>query len=196
MEPSENQATLPLMASARGSRNRPVFFAATSGLACFVLACLLIVTDNAGGLTLAIIGAFFWFLAGAGNRLQYLVLKAFGAHLEARLAEKEHGDEFAEAAREAPDSVLEALIPLLREDVASDVLELPSAYAGKRLVDPELAWLRPELNVTVFAINRPGDGDAWTGGGRVSTLPLPAGTKLAVLGEAPDIAAAITRLSS
>jgi hypothetical protein len=177
------------------SANRPVFFAATSGLASFTLGCLLIATGTTGGLTLAVLGTFLWFLAGAANRLQHLVLKAFGAHLEARLAEKEHGDEFADAAKNAPDSVLEAVIPLLREDVASDVLELPDAYAGKRLVDPELAWLRQELNVTVFAINRPGDGDAWTGGGRVSTLPLPAGTKLAVLGEAPDIAAARARLS-
>jgi len=145
-----------------------------------------------GGAALVVVGVFLW--AIAGSTIRRLVLNVLGAKLEADLANKEHGDEFADAAKDAPDSVLEAVIPLLREDVASDVIEVGPSFNGKRLVDPELAWLRQELNVTVFAVNRPGDGETWTGGGRVSQLPFPTGTKLAVLGEQPDIVAAEERL--
>lgn len=109
------------------------------------------------------------------------------------MSKKDHGDEFVEAAKSAPESAFEAVLPLLRDDVASDVIELGPTYAGARLVDPELSWLRPELNVTVIAIQRPGDV-AWSGGGRISTTPLTAGTRLAVFGERPDIAAAAERL--
>ena len=130
-----------------------------------------------------------------GDRLRKLVLTLFGAKLEAELADKEHGDEFAEAAKDAPDSVLEAVIPLLREDVASDVIEVGPTYNGKRLIDPELSWLRQELNIHVFAVNRPGDGEKWSGGGRISELPLPTGSRPAVVGEKPDIVAAEPRLA-
>lgn len=169
------------------------FFPATGGAASFAVGCVLLSTGSpVGGAALVVVGVFLW--AIAGSTIRRLVLNVLGAKLEADLANKEHGDEFADAAKDAPDSVLEAVIPLLREDVASDVIEVGPSLNGKRLIDPELAWLRQELNVTVFAVNRPGDGETWTGGGRISQLPLPTGTKLAVLGEQPDIVAAEERL--
>jgi hypothetical protein len=175
---------------------RGTFFAATGGALALAIGVILGV---AGHITYSVgfllLGVFVWSLAGTADRWQGLVLKLFGNSLEAKLSDKPHGDEFAEAAKGAPDSALEAVIPLLREDVASDVLEIGAAFAGKRLIDPELAWLRQELHVTVFAINRPGDGEKWTGGGRISDMPLPAGTKLAVLGEPADVAAAASRMA-
>jgi hypothetical protein len=176
--------------------NHDAFFPATGGAASFVVGCVLLgAGSSAGGLPLVVLGVFLWALAGAGGRIRRLALNLVGAKLEAELADKKHGDEFAEAAKEAPDSVLEAVIPLLREDVASDVIEVGPSFDGKRLVDPELAWLRQELNVTVFALNRPGDGERWTGGGRISEIQLPAGSRLAVLGERPDILSAESRLA-
>ena len=176
-------------------QDRGTFFAATGGLIAITLGSVLVAAGRSGGVALALVGIFFWAIAGTANRWQHLALRLFGAQLEAKLAEKEHGERFAEAAEDAPDSVLEAVIPLLREDAASHVLELGEAFDGKRLLDPALSWLRKDVNVTVFAVSRPGDGEKWTGGGRVSTLPLPRGTRLAVIGEAPDIAAAEARLS-
>jgi hypothetical protein len=181
-----------LLARVLAPRERAVFFCATAGFASFIFG---ISEDGAARAAFVGVGIFLWAIAGTAHRLENLAFRVLGVSLEARLSKKEHGDEFAEAAKEAPDSVLEAVIPLLREDVGSDVVELGPSYDGKRLVDPELAWLRPELNITVFAINRPGDGDRWTGGGRVSELQLPAGTKLALVGERADIAAAAERLS-
>ena len=175
--------------------NRPTFFAFTAGLASLIIGCVLLLTGGAGGLALVALGVFLWAIAGVADRLKKLVLTLFGAKLEAELSGKEHGGEFVDAAKEAPDSVLEAVIPLLREDVASDVIEVGPSFDGKRLTDPELSWLRQDLKVTVFAVNRPGDGERWTGGGRVSELPLPTGSRLAVLGERADIVAAEPRLA-
>ena len=121
---------------------------------------------------------------------------SLGTSLEATLSKKAHGDAFVEAVKDAPDRALEAVTPLLREDVASDVFEVGKSSDGKRLLDPELSWIRRELNVTVIAINRPGDGEKWTGGGRISDMPLPAGTRLAVLGEQADVAAAARRIAT
>src|SRR5205807_430987 len=101
---------------------------------------------------LVVLGIVFLALAGIADRWQRLAVKLLGVDLEAELAKKEHGDEFVEAAKKAPDSVLEAVLPLLRDDVASDVAEVGPTFAGKRLIDPELAWVRQDLNVTVFAI--------------------------------------------
>jgi hypothetical protein len=159
-----------------------------------VLGTVLVLAGAWSGALFWIIGIFLLAISGSAHRLKRLVFRLRGAVLEAELAEKEHGDEFAEAAKKAPDSVLEAVIPLLREDAASDVIELGAAFSGKRLVDPELMWIRQELNVTVFAVNRPGDGEQWSGGGRISDMQLPEGTKLAVVGERADIRAAEERL--
>jgi hypothetical protein len=173
------------------------FFAASAGVFAGVAGIVLLATgDSAAGAALLLVGVFLWALAGTTDRWEGLAFKLLGNSLEAKLSKKPHGDEFADAAKDAPDSALEAVIPLLREDVASDVIEVGQALDGKRLIDPELSWLRQELKVTVFAINRPGDGEKWTGGGRISDMPLPAGTKLAVLGEQSDVASAGQRIAS
>lgn len=149
--------------------------------------------SNAAGYAFLALGILLLALAGSAHRWEHLAVKLLGVDLEAQLGRKKHGEEFVEAAKKAPDSVLEAVLPLLRDDVASDVVEVGPTFAGRRLIDPELAWMRKDLNVTVFAIERPGD-QAWMGGGRVSTTPLPEGTKLALLGERPDVNTAVERL--
>jgi hypothetical protein len=129
------------------------------------------------GIGLLLVGAFF-------DRMESW---SFGVHgIAAKVFDRPHGRELIEAAADAPDSALEAVIPLLREDAASDVLVLPDAFDGKRLIDPELQFIRQELDITVFAVLRPGD-EKWAGGGRVSTTLLPRGTKLAVIGEGASI---------
>ena len=104
---------------------------------------------------------------------------------EGTLFDRPLGHQLLEAAEEAPDSALAAVIPLLREDAASAVVAVPEEYDGRRLVDPELQFVRQQLNVTVFALKRPSD-EKWCGGGRLSTTILTAGTELAVLGS-PEI---------
>lgn len=185
---------MQLLRDALGPRTRAVTMMAIAGLASFFVGVGYAAAGNSAEYGFLVVGIFLLAIAGMADRIERLAFKLFGVDLEAQLSKKEHGDEFIEAAKSAPDSALEAVLPLLRDDVASDVLEVGPAHAGKRLVDPELAWLRQELNVTVFAIQRPGD-ERWSGGGRVSTTALPEGTKLAVLGERPDVTAAGNRLS-
>jgi hypothetical protein len=167
--------------------------AAVAGAVSLVLGIWFALDGKPAAYGFLVLGIFLVAIAGVADRLERLALKLFAVDLEAQLSKKEHGDEFIQAAKAAPDSALEAVLPLLRDDVASEVVEVGPAYAGKRLVDPELAWLRQELNVTVFAIQRPGD-ERWSGGGRVSTTPLPQGTKLALVGERSDVEVAADRL--
>jgi hypothetical protein len=174
------------------SMNRETLFAGTAGGASVVIG--LVLGGVAGGV-LIVLGVLLFALAGMADRWKGLAVHALGVSLDAKLAEKAHGDEFKDAAEDAPDSVLEAVIPLLRQDVGSDVLTVGETFDAKRLIDPELTWLRQELNVTVFALQRPGDGDQWIGGGQISTMALPQGTRLAVLGERADIEMARDRLA-
>jgi hypothetical protein len=178
-----------------GPQNRAVFFAASGGVGSVVLGLVLLDISRGAGFSLIALGIVVWVLAGTADRWERFAVDLLGLGLEANLARKEHGNEFKEAAKDAPDGVLESVIPLLRQDVASDVLEVGQAFHEKRLVDPELTWLRQDLNVTVFAIQRPGDGEAWVGGGQISAMSLPMGTRLAVLGDRPDIDLARNRLA-
>jgi Trk K+ transport system NAD-binding subunit len=107
---------------------------------------------------------------------------------EVDLSDHPHGAGFVQAAAHASDRALEAMIPLLAEDVdvATAVVVVPAAYAGATLTDARLQWIRRELNIAVFAAKRP-DDPTWRGGGRISTLRLVAGTELAVAGDRADI---------
>jgi hypothetical protein len=172
--------------------SQETLFAGAAGVAAVVIGLAL---GGAAGVTLIALGIVIFALAGAAHRWTSLGVRAPGMSLDAKLAEKEHGKEFKEAAEDAPDNVLEAAIPLLREDAASDVLELGQSFDKKQLIDPDLAWLRQELNLTVFAVQRPTDGDRWIGGGQVSTLALPKGTRLAVVGDRADIERAKERIA-
>jgi len=136
------------------------------------------------GVPLIIIGCGVMLIAAFFDRIKSWKVGPSG--FAGELYERAHGVELVQAAARAGDSALAAVMPLLREDVASGVVIVPSHYDGKRLVDPELHFLRQELNVTVFALRRPGD-QKWCGGGRVSTTVLAAGTELAVAGEPADI---------
>jgi hypothetical protein len=97
------------------------------------------------------------------------------------------------AAARAPRNALDSVVPMLRAEVASAVVELPPAYADERLTGPALGWIRGEFDVMAFAVRRPGDSK-WAAGGKVSNLPLPATTELALVGEQADIEIVRSRL--
>jgi hypothetical protein len=138
------------------------------------------------GIVIAALGAII-------DRTKKVKLSATG--FEADLSDHPHGQQFVKAAARATDESLEAMIPLLCDDfdVATAVVELPARYDGHLLTEDGLKWLRQELNVQVFAVKRPADPH-WRGGGRISTLRLPAGTHLAVAGDEADIKALEERL--
>ncbi|MEJ7791981.1 MAG: hypothetical protein WKF65_08430 [Gaiellaceae bacterium] len=127
------------------------------------------------------------------DRTRKAKLSATG--LEVDLSDRPHGAEFAQAAAGASDRALEAMIPMLEEDVdvATAVVVLPAAYEGITLTDPRLQWIRQELNISVFAAKRLHD-PCWRGGGRISTLRLGAGTELAAAGDRADIQELARRL--
>lgn len=127
------------------------------------------------------------------DRTRKAKLSATG--LEVDLSDRPHGAEFAEAAAGASDRALEAMIPMLEDDVdvATAVVRLPAAYEGTTLTDPRLQWIRQELNISVFAAKRPHD-PCWRGGGRISTLRLVAGTELAAAGDGADVQELARRL--
>jgi hypothetical protein len=127
------------------------------------------------------------------DRTRRAKLSATGMELD--LSDKPHGEEFVEAAAQASDRALEAMIPLLAEDVdvATAVVVLPARFEGTTLTDERLQWVRQELNVAIFGAKRPGDA-CWRGGGRISTLRLTAGTELAAAGDRADIEELVRRL--
>ena len=177
-------------------RNRGALFALVGGLLAAILGCILLLIGKGGGLALIILGVCGIMVAGVADQWKLFHFKGLGVDVETGFYEKEHGVEFVAAAVKAPDTTLAAVIPLLRQDAASSVLELPAHLGGRRLRDPELSWVRQELNVTVFAIQRPADGQAWCGGGRISEMVLPATTKLAVVGDKSDIGVVRERLTT
>jgi hypothetical protein len=142
-------------------------------------------TGGVSGVALIVFGCGVFFVGAFFDRIKSWKFGLGG--IAGELFDRPRGPEIIATAAKAPDSALAAVMPLLREDVASDIVTVPGSYDGKRLVDPELQFLRQELNVTVFALRRPGDAK-WCGGGRVSTTVLTAGTELAVAGEPGDIA--------
>ena len=84
--------------------------------------------------------------------------------------------------------ILEGLLPFLSGEVASEVVVVPPAFrwAGSRLMDPPLHFVRQELQLSVVALRRPGQRQ-WEAGGVVSTTPLEPGMELHVCGPAPAI---------
>ena len=126
-------------------QNRGTFFAATGGLIAITLGSVLAAAGRSGGLALALVGIFFWAIAGTANRWQHLVLRLFGAQLEAKLGTEGARGEIRRGRRGCSGTVCWRLSSrYLREDAASHVLELGEAFDGKRLLDPELSWLRKE----------------------------------------------------
>jgi hypothetical protein len=166
-------------------------FSALGGLLAVVAGALLLLV----GVVVAapFLGLGIILIAFAGYSFTHFSFSGLGFKVEATMREREHGKEFLIAAATAPDSAVSSVIPLLRRDVASDILVLPAAYHGQPLTSEHLSWLRQEFHVTAFALRRPGS-EEWSGGGRISDVRLPTGSELAVLGEQADIEQVKSRL--
>jgi hypothetical protein len=159
------------------------------GFTVLAIGLWLVEDDNPARGVLDIMGAAALILAPIASRLEgALILGPRG--VQATLA-KRHGRQVLQAAAQAPDDVLAATLPLLRGDFASRVLVLPSQYAGNRLIDPDLAFIRKERKVTAFAILLPNESN-WRAGGEISEIPLPGGTQLLVCGK-PEAVAQLAR---
>jgi hypothetical protein len=115
-------------------------------------------------------------------------VKVSAAGLEVDLTDRPNGSQFVRAVAQASDGSLASMIPLLCDDfdVATTTIELPKTYDGHTLRDDGLAWLRQELNISVFAVRRPTDPH-WRGGGRITEMRLVTGTHLAVAGDPGDL---------
>ena len=168
-------------------------FSAFGGFLALVLGALLLLVGVA--VAAPFLGLGIILIAFAGYSFRKFSFSGLGFKVEATMREREHGKEFLLAAATAPDSALSSVIPLLRRDVASDILVLPAPYDGQPLTSEHLNWLRQEFHVTAFAIRRPGS-EEWAGGGRISDMRLPSGTELAVLGEQADIEQVRRRLEA
>lgn len=85
----------------------------------------------------------------------------------------------------APPETLGGVIPLLESsEVSVRQLTVPRQFDGKTLTDPLLGFLRPELHLSVIAVeDAPGH---WLAGGAVSDHVLKAGSRLLATGH-PEI---------
>lgn len=168
-------------------------FSVIGALAAIIIGGLLLLVGTALAAPFLFLGVVL--LAFAGYSFDRFSVSGLGFKMEATIREREHGKEFLVAAATAPDMALAAVIPLLRRDVASEVIKLPPAYDGLALTDADLTWIRQKFNATVFAVRRPGD-EEWSGGGRISDLRLPEGSEIALLGERADLDQVAQRLAS
>jgi hypothetical protein len=125
------------------------------------------------------------FLLGGGS----LVVAPFVSRLEGRLrigpVELTLRQQVIKAVQSANEESLEGVLPLLTsEEVSVARLRAPGRFAGRRLVDPELSFLRQRLNVSVLGVRQPGE-ERWRAGGAISDLQLREGAVLLVAGH-PD----------
>jgi len=165
---------------------------AAAGVATFAAGLWLVEDDSQARAFVEAIGAAAVILAPFAPRLEAFSLGLRG--VEARLASRPAGRALLEAAIEATDETLLAVLPLLDEDVGVEILRLPSTAASLKLVDDDLVFLRKELHVEIVAI-RPQGAERWTAGGQVSRIELQPGTELLALGARGDLDAARARLA-
>lgn len=166
---------------------------AAAGVATFAAGLWLVEDDSQARAVIEAIGAAAVILSPLAPRLE----GALGVGLRgisANLASRPAGKTFLEAAAEATDQTLLAVLPLLDEDVGVEILRLPSTAGSMKLVDESLAFLRPTLHVEVAAVRLPG-AERWTAGGKVSRIDLEPGTELLALGAPGDLEAARVRLA-
>jgi hypothetical protein len=128
-------------------------------------------------------------LLGAGA----LVLAPFVSLLEGRIrvgpVEMKLRERLVEAAIDADEAILRGVLTFLQsEEVSVGIRDLPRGLAGHKLTDSELAFVRTKLNLQAVAARLPGE-DRWRGGGQLSDLLLPAGTKLLLVGPRDSIGA-------
>lgn len=89
------------------------------------------------------------------------------------------------AAETASEDSLEGVLPLLAsDDFRIAKIRLPDRFSGRRLVDPELAFLRKKLKLSVVGERSPGD-NRWLAGGSISERELTPEIELLVAGH-PD----------
>lgn len=81
----------------------------------------------------------------------------------------------------APHHSLAGILPFLSGHVFSGVLIVPVEYEGRRLKDPELQFIRQELQISVVALRHNG-AEEWLAGGAVSETRLELRTELLVCG--------------
>ena len=137
---------------------------------------------------------------GASSAAAVLFLLGGGALVAAPLVSRLEGDlrigplqltlrqQVINAAREASEESLEGVLPLLAtEDVSVTRLRVPARFEGKRLIDPDLSFLRQKLNVTVLGILFP-EEQHWRAGGVVSELPWREGAEVLVAGHPHTLA--------
>lgn len=131
-------------------------------------------------------------LSPLAPRLRELNLGLRG--VQTSLASRPAGKALLEAAAEATDETVLAVLPLLDENVGVEIRRLPSTAANTKLVDDDLKFLRGELHVEIVAIRPPG-AERWTAGGRVSETELQPHTEMLALGACGDLDAARARLA-
>lgn len=145
------------------------------------------------GVSIVLLGAGLFVLGAFAPRMKRMKVGLTG--FEADLLDKPHGRDFIAAAVDADDHALAAVIPVLRDDIGSGVARVGHAFDGRCLSDPELQWIRKDLNVQAIAIKRPGESK-WAGGGRITMMRLPAGSELALVGDQADVDLAVARLAA
>lgn len=165
---------------------------AAAGAATFAAGLWLVEDDSQARAVIEAIGAAAVILSPLAPRLEALSLGLRG--VEASLAGRPAGKAFLEAAAEATDETLLAVLPLLDEEVGVEILRVPSTARNLRLVDEPLWFLRQELGVELVAIRAPGQ-ERWTAGGQVSRIELQQGTEMLALGKPGDLDAARVRLA-
>jgi hypothetical protein len=165
---------------------------AAAGAATFAAGLWLVEDDSEARAVVQAIGAAAVVLSPLAPRLETLTFGLRG--LEAKLASRPGGRKLLEAARDATDETLLAVLPLLDEDVGVEIIHMPTPLAGLTLKEEPLTDIRGKLNVEIVAIKPPG-AERWTAGGIVSETPLPAGTALLALGLPGDLDAVRVRLA-
>jgi hypothetical protein len=150
------------------------------------IAGLLLLADSWGAIlkrsdpaaaSLAILAGGAFLIAPFANRLHgTLRVGPVEMHLRARVIAAVKG-----ASRES----LEGVLPLLESgDVTVERVSLPPSLAGHALTEPELAFIRKDLKLSVIAVQMPGE-HRWRAGGEISDEMLPLGSTLLIAGP-PD----------
>lgn len=87
-----------------------------------------------------------------------------------------------EAVKQAPIDSVEGVLPLLEsDDIGVEQVPVPRQFVGKALTSPDLAYLRPDLKLSVIAVRRRGES-GWRAGGSISDELLEEGSVMLVAG--------------
>jgi hypothetical protein len=171
-------ATVERTPNSKRAINGTFIYSVLVGLALLALGWGAILKNAAPAATTA-------FILGGGS----LLIAPFVSRLEGRLkigpVELTLRQQVIKAVESANEESLEGVLPLLTSGEVSVVrLRLPGRFAERRLIDPELSFLRQRLHVSVLGVLQPGE-EGWRAGGAISDLQLHEGAELLVAG-APD----------